>query len=381
MTTNKGQKPAAIRDTNIKLVMRLLAKNTQCRSDLAKRAKLSNPALTAIIEQLIGMGLIEEGAEIETNLRGRRKVDLMVNRRFAAVAAVDFSSDNIRIVLADFVKEIIVSREIADSEIITREVLAKVVEVLGDVLHQTDLPVKCICVGVPGKINLQTGKVHMAAYKYRDCTDVNIVEMFESEFGIPTILANDASLQMLAEKQMGGTGKDSALLYIDYGMGGALWLSGENFEGDRGLAAELGAVPFIYDGEVAIYEDICCINAMLHACGYKTDDSGNFERFLAAYERGGEKEIAAVQKSAHGVALLIRCILGITGCRDIVISGKVGRLGDGYLQSVEEYLCEEKIFDISMLKVRYGEHLVDGTIVGAIDKAVAYVIDKAVSER
>ena len=175
MTSNKGQKPAAIRDTNIKLVMRLLSKETLCRSDLAKKAKLSNPALTAIIEQLIGMGLIEEGAEVETNLRGRRKVDLMVNRRFAAVAAVDFSSDNIKIAVADFVKEIIVSREIADSEIITHEVLAKVVETLKDVLRQTDIPVKCICVGVPGKINSETGKVHMAAYKYRDCQGVNMV--------------------------------------------------------------------------------------------------------------------------------------------------------------------------------------------------------------
>ena len=381
MTSNKGQKPAAIRDTNIKLVMRLLAKRTRCRSDLAKSAKLSNPALTAIIDELIGMGLIEEGAEVETNLRGRRKVDLMVNRRFAAVVAVDFSSDNIRIVLADFEKEILSSREIADSEIITHEVLAKVMEVLHEVLSQTDIPVKCICIGVPGKINSQTGKVHMSAYKYRDCRDVNIVELFENEFGIPTVLANDASLQMLAEKQSGGTRKDSALLYIDYGMGGALWLTGENFEGDRGLAAELGAVPFIYDGEVSIYENICCINAMLSACGYKPDDPVSFGKFLSAYFGGEEKEIAAVDKSARGVSLLIRCILGITGCRDIIISGKVGRLGDSYLQRIDAYMQEEKIFDISQLEVRYGKHLGDGTVVGAIDKAVAHVIDVAVSER
>lgn len=361
--------------------MRLLSKETLCRSDLAKKAKLSNPALTAIIEQLIGMGLIEEGAEVETNLRGRRKVDLMVNRRFAAVAAVDFSSDNIKIAVADFVKEIIVSREIEGCEIITHEVLAKVVETLKDVLRQTDIPVKCICVGVPGKINSETGKVHMAAYKYRDCQGVNMVELFEKEFGIPTVLANDASLQMLAEKRSGGTRRDSALLYIDYGMGGALWLSGESFDGDRGLAAELGAVPFMYNGEVAIYEDVCCINAMLGECGYTPDESDSWEKFVSAYSRGSGKEVAAVERSAHGVSLLIRCILGITGCRDIIISGKVGRLGESYIESIEKYMLGEKIFDISNLKVRYGKYLVDGTVVGAIDKAVTYVIDSAVSNR
>ncbi len=381
MTSNNGQKPAAIRDTNIKLVMRLLSKETLCRSDLAKKAKLSNPALTFIIEQLIGMGLIAEGAEVETNLRGRRKVDLMVNPKFAAVVAVDFSSDNIKIALADFTKEILISREIADSEIITREVLNKVIETVREVLSLSEIPVKCICVGVPGKINSETGKVHMAAYKYRDCRDVNMIELFENEFSIPTVLANDASLQMLAEKRKGGTRRDSALFYIDYGMGGALWFSGENFEGDRGLAAELGAVPFIYDGQVFVYEDVCGINAMLGACGYKADDAASFEKFVASYESGSEKEVAAVEKSARGASLLIRCILGITGCRDIIINGKVRRFGEKYLQSIENYMRDERIFDISNLKIRYGRYPMDGTVVGAIDKAVAYVIDKTVSER
>lgn len=381
MTSTKGQKPAAVRDTNIKIVMRLLERKSRCRSDLAKRVKLSNPALTVIIDQLIGMGLIEEGEEIETNSRGRRKVDLKINRRFAAVAVVDFSSDKIKIVIADFVKDIIVSREIADSEIITREILSRVTDVLHELIRQTDIPVKCICVGVPGKVNTQTGKVHMAAYKYRDCSDVNIVQMFQDEFGIPTVIANDASLQMLAEKLDNGERTDSALLYIDYGMGGALWLKGENFEGDRGLAAELGAVPFIYDGQVFVYEDVCGINAMLGDCGYKRDDAASLESFIASYENGGKKELAAVDKSARGVALLVRCLVGITGCRDVIIGGKISRFGEDYLNRVREYLREEKIFDIAMLEIRYGKHLNDGTVVGAIDKAVSCVIDAAVAER
>lgn len=381
MTSAKGQKPAAIRDTNIKLVLRLLEEKTCCRSDLAQSAKLSNPALTAIIDELIGMGLIEEGAEVETGRRGRRKVDLVVNPRFAAVAAVDFSSDNIRIAIADFCRNIILRREIADSEIITRTVLSNVIGVLREMLQKTDIAVKCICVGVPGKINAETGKVHMAAYKYRDCTDVNLVELFENEFGIPTVIANDAGLQMRAEKKDEETRRDSALLYIDYGMGGALWLQGANFEGNLGLAAELGVLPLIYGDQVVIYEDICCLNAMLGACGYAPDDAASFERFLKAYEGDGHNEVAAVDRSAHGIALLIRTILGITGCRDFIVSGKIGRLGKRYLSAVDKYMQEEKICDITGLKIRYARHWLDGTVLGAIDMAVAYVIDAAVAER
>ena len=380
MTNTKGQKPAAIRDTNIKLIMSLLEEKSRCRSDLAKTARLSNPALTMIIDELLNMGIIKEGAEIETNLRGRRKVDLVLNNRFAAVAAIDFSSDNIQIAIADFVKETVLRREIADSEIITREVLTEVVKTLRDMIARTDIPVKCICVGVPGKINTVTGKVHMATYKYRDCSDVNIVELFETEFGIPTVLANDASLQMLAEKR-GGSDADSALLYIDYGMGGALWLHGRNFEGDRGLAAELGAVPLIMGDGITIYEDVCGINAMLGASGYVPDNSASYKKFVEAFLSGGEKETAAVEKSAHGVALLIRCILGITGCSDVIISGKIRQLGEAYLKSIKKYLKEEKIFDISLINVRYGKFSDNGTLAGAIDKAVAHVIDVAVSER
>lgn len=381
MTTKKGQKPAAIRNANIKLVMQLLDSGIRSRCDLAKSTKLSNPALTMIIDQMLGLGFVKEGEKIVTNERGRRKVDLVVNREFAAVVGVDFSSDNIRIVLADFAKKPIAQREIADSEIITREVLAKVVSAIGELVGPSDIPVKCICVGVPGKVETDTGRVHMASYKYRDCCDINMTEFFEKEVGIPTVLANDAGLQMLAEKQYQGFGTDSALIYNDYGMGGALWLGGENFEGDNGFAAEFGAVPIVFNGEISVFEDICGINAMLRACGYKLNDSTSFGKFLEAYEAGGEQEVAAVERSAHGIALLVRCIRGVTGCRDIIINGKASMLKEGYLARIREYLGEEKIFDVSQLKLKYGHFCSNGTVIGAVEKAVSHVMNAEIERR
>lgn len=381
MTAKKGQKPAAIRNANIKLVMQLIDSGVRSRCDLAKSTKLSNPALTMIIDQMLGIGFVKEGEKIVTNERGRRKVDLAINREFAAVVGVDFSSDNILITLADFTRKALAHREIADSEIITRKVLSRVVEVLREVLSATDIPVKCICVGVPGKVNAATGRVHMASYKYRDCCDIDMAEFFESEFGIPTVLANDASLQMLAEKTYEGAGRDSALIYNDYGMGGALWLKGENFEGDSGFAAELGAIPIAYDGEVSIFEDICGINAMLRASGYDLGDPRSFDKFLAAYAAGGKDEGAAVERSARGIALLIRCILGVAGCRDIMITGKASRLGGRYIDSISKYLKEEKIFDISQLSLRYGHFRGNATVTGAVEKAVSYVIDTEIARR
>ena len=381
MTEKRGQKPAAVRDTNIKLVMQLLFDGSRSRSDLAESVSLSNPALTKIIDELIGIGLVREGGEIATKARGRKKVDLAVNGNFAHVLGVDFSSNEIIIALADFSKKIVLSDELFDSEIITKEVLAKVVERIKEMLGKARVKAECLCIGVPGKVDVRTGEVRTSAYKYRDLQDINIVEYFENALSVKTVAVNDASLHMLAEKVYGGRERDSALIYNDFGTGGALWLGGEAFESASGLAAEFGIAPVSYRGENYIYEDICSINAMLRECGYEVNAPKSYERFLRAYSDGAEKERMAAERSANGIALLIRSIVCLTGCTEIIINGKICDLGGGYLEAVKRFLLEEKTERIARVAVHYGRFGKNGTIVGAIEKAVGQTIDWEIEKR
>ena len=381
MTKQTGQTPSVVRDSNIRLVMQLLFGKSGSRSDLAESAGLSNPALTKIVDELLGIGLVKEGGEIVTNARGRKKVDLIVIKDFTHVVGVDFSSNDIIIRLTDFAKNTVLSSEISDCEIITKSVLDKVAEQVKEMISSVGGGAKCICIGVPGKIDAFTGEVRKAAYKYRGLHDIKIKEYFENSLDIRTVVANDASLHMLAEKKYGGRENDSALIYNDFGTGGALWLGGEAFESASGFAAEFGIAPVSYRGKNYIYEDICSINAMLRECGYEVNAPKSYESFLRAYSEGAEKERAAAERSAEGIALLIRSIVCFTGCTEIIINGKICVLGEDYLKSVKKYLLEEKNERIARVAVHYGRFGKNGTIVGAIEKAVEQTIDWEIEKR
>ena len=378
MTHKRGSTPANVRDTNIKLIMQLLYHADCSRTELAEKTELSNPALTKIVGELISLGFVKERQTVSNGERGRKQVQLEVNKDFASVIGIDFSSDDIKIVLAGFSKEVVAKRVLPDYEIITREVLARIIELVKELLALTPSPVKCICIGLPGKINAQTGLIYKAEYKYQDCRDVSLVDLFENTFNIKTVLANDASLQMLAENAEQSLSEDTVLLYNDYGTGGALWLNGKLFESQSGLASEFGAMPVVYNGETLIFEDICSINAMFRESGYERN---SFSEFLEGYRLGGKKENKAVSKSAQGMALLIRSIIGVTGVREIIINGKVCDLGYSYIEKINSFLKEEKILDLSALKLRYGRLGHSGTIMGAIEKAIDFVIKDEIKKR
>ena len=58
MTHKRGSTPANVRDTNIKLIMQLLYHSDCSRTELAEKNELSNPALTKIVGELIGLGFV-----------------------------------------------------------------------------------------------------------------------------------------------------------------------------------------------------------------------------------------------------------------------------------------------------------------------------------
>ena len=164
MTHKRGSTPANVRDTNIKLIMQLLYHSDCSRTELAEKTELSNPALTKIVGELIGLGFVKESQSISNGERGRKQVQLEVNNEFASVIGIDFSSDDIKIVLAGFSKEVVAKRILPDYEIITREVLARIIELVKELLALATSPVKCICIGLPGKVNAQTGLLYKTQY-------------------------------------------------------------------------------------------------------------------------------------------------------------------------------------------------------------------------
>ncbi len=79
---------------------------------------------------------------------------------------------------------------------------------------------------------------------------INIVEMIQNRFGIPTRLRNDANACALAEWRFGAGKGAQSMIFLTFGtgMGAGLILNGKLYAGICGLAGEVGHIRLAPDG-------------------------------------------------------------------------------------------------------------------------------------
>lgn len=82
--------------------------------------------------------------------------------------------------------------------------------------------------------------------------DVHIVEMLESEFGVPTYICNDANACALAEWRFGAGRGCENMIFLTFGtgLGAGLILNGRLYSGTNGNAGEVGHIRLASDGPV-----------------------------------------------------------------------------------------------------------------------------------
>jgi glucokinase len=120
--------------------------------------------------------------------------------------------------------------------------------------------------GCAGSVDPNTGVV-LNSPNFAEWQDVPLRDWGVEDFGIPTVVANDAKCAAFTEWKMGSSKgyRNSVLLTFGTGVGGGLILDGRLYMGATGTAGELGHFSIHADG-------IWC------ACGNR----GCFERYCSA---------------------------------------------------------------------------------------------------
>ncbi len=350
---DKGQNQTVVRDNNMKLILfSLLEKSMSC-SDLAGKLLLSKPAVTKITSEMLDLDLIVSGGQQDSRSAcalGRKKSYLSINENVGVVAAIDFSTVNIRVGLYSLSGREIVVRELLDAEFITEGVLSEVAELLRSLLQEScagGRELLCLCIGASGKIDKRTGNI-VESIKFRDCRGINIKEFFETRFDVEVLVKNDMDLSLLAEKKYGalrGADMDDAvLLYIDSGIGGAVLSDGNILAGRHGFAGEFGlAVTVDDDGSEQPYDCIVSINALKDKIRKYQAESGDlifegrfrFRDVAAKFREGHPAVCRIVLRSADIVARLISSLIDILDTGRILLAGRVRDFGEEYLQRIE----------------------------------------------
>lgn len=126
--------------------------------------------------------------------------------------------------------------------------------------------VVAIGAGVPGVVNLETGKIEFMANVGLE--NVEFAKILNKEFGLPVFIRNDAEVACLCEANLGaGVGyKDVFFVTISTGLGGALCIDKKN----QNYPYEIGHEKFNYNGEEYCYEHLCAgshVSKLAKICG------------------------------------------------------------------------------------------------------------------
>lgn len=242
---------ATPRAINRQVVLNLLrAHQPISRAELARRLGMQRAALGRIVGELIGKGLVREGASGEAE-RGRKPTLLHLDSRGRCGVAVDVRVTRTSLVLTDLVgKELSTVRSV-----VTDRDPATFVSVLARETRQllSDHPGAGRCQGVgiafPGMLD-RTASVVVQAPGF-GWHDVPLRAALAAAIGLPVVMENAAKACALAQIWDGrgeGPPGDFVFVTVSDGVGVGLVLGGDVLRGRHNVAGEYGHVPLNIEG-------------------------------------------------------------------------------------------------------------------------------------
>ncbi|MEW1821173.1 ROK family transcriptional regulator [Arthrobacter sp. NPDC080031] len=234
------------RELNRKAVLTaLMMSRPASRKWIAEASGISAATVTRAVDQLIAEGIVTETAEIISESRGRRAVELDVVSNRSFVIGVDLGASNVRLVVADLLARPLLALEIATPTATTASELAQWLASTarasaGDVWDR----VEHLCVGLPGAVSQQKRTISNAP-NLAQIEVPTFLDDVEKSMGRPVGFDNDANYALLGEQHFGAarSASNAAMVTIGSGLGAGLAIDGRILQGDHGLIGEFGQLP------------------------------------------------------------------------------------------------------------------------------------------
>lgn len=262
---------AAIRTRHTLLLLRLLWQSDQPRVDIARELGLSRSAISSIVTELLGVGLVREVGTRGDGRVGRRATMLNLNARAAALLAIDLGASHARVDVLDLRCCTLATRSIPHdiqsgpqaTYALLRELCAEAQKESG--IHPPQIALAGV--GIPGPVDHESGCV-VQPPNMPGWDGENVQAALSAVLGVPVLVDNDANLGALAETRFGVHQGVRNLIYVKLatGIGAGVLLGGQLHRGVRGGAGEIGHISINEQGPVG-----------------RSGNPGSLESYAAAY--------------------------------------------------------------------------------------------------
>ncbi len=243
-----GLSQKGVRDHNERLLLSLLQRHGDMPgSDLARRAGLSPPTVSAILKRLENDGLLERG-EPQRGKVGKPSVPMKLSPGGVLSFGLKIGRRSADLLVMDFAGRIRHQRQTTYPYPMPEDVFGFVADSVADITSllgpQAAARICGIGVAAPFEMWNWSDLTGRAAETFLSWKNIDIRDRIAQITGLPVLIVNDATAACQAE-HVYGRGKafrDYAYFFVGAFVGGGIVLNHSVFEGRQGNAGALGSL-------------------------------------------------------------------------------------------------------------------------------------------
>ncbi|MGB1254173.1 MAG: ROK family transcriptional regulator, partial [Candidatus Promineifilaceae bacterium] len=299
------------------------------RADLARATKLTRPTASAIVSELLDLGLvIETGTGVSTG--GKRPTLLTVPDDAYHLLCVDLSREAFQGAIVNLRGDI-VSRYALDATGVRGDAAFVLLTQLLDRLRgQTNRPILGIGIGSPGLVDPQNGVVRRALHL--DWEALPLRQRLTERYGKSVYIANDSHVAALAEFMLGTSQQNVILIKVGQGIGAGIVWNGAMLTGDGFGAGEIGQVVVAeHDGQLMSLEQVASMPAIMR------EVRGAFSAEINLTQLANlDAATPLINTIGRYLGIAIANLIATLNIQQIVLAGPLIELGEPLRRAIQE---------------------------------------------
>ena len=345
------------------------------RADIAKRAQLSRPCVSTLVDEMIRDGFLRE-VGIGDSSGGRKPILLAYNYQAYVIAGAVFDGSKLELAVADLQGEFLArghSRLVlpADEEDVIRELEAGLASLLAKSGISRD-SLLGIGVGLPGVAQQRSGTVSFSPST--GWMSLPIQQHIEERLGIPVIIDNDVNMMTLGECARGaGAGSANVVfMYVGTGIGAGMIIDGQFFRGSREAAGEIGYMMIgpIHNrrgSEFGVFEKNYSVPGIMErAKGLLSglqEGSSIIEQLVQQREQGNTEAQALLEDIYRHWTYGMANMISMLNPELLILSGEMIQIDQKGVKQIHEWLSEWVPVMPRLVKAKLGE---EAGLIGAV---------------
>ena len=336
---NQIARPNTIRDINKQIVLNYVRERSPIsRAEIARETDLQRSTISAIVDSLREVGLIEE-IGMGTSTGGRKPTLLKLKTGTPMAIGVDVTPRETTVALADLAGKILDKKEFPtspDAEFMSEQIVQKVSK-FADKYKEFDLEVG---ISIPGIADQATSKpLYIPYFQWRDW---DICRKITEKTNLQVTVDNDANAIALAELWFGRDKsrkvRNFITVLVGEGIGTGIIFDGQVYRGEKGAAGEFGHMIVGTNGPVPCscgsrdcWEAHASENAIIaryqnsFGKGFNNVRGINMAKLVSLANEGEKQALEALRETGKYLGIGISNLIVGLSPQAVIVSGSITR--------------------------------------------------------